>query len=109
MLHGCGLSALKSFYMATRGGAEALRLENTIGSIAPGFEADMAVVDLRPSEFVGWRMKYAATVFEKLAVIASLGPDNLIRATYVSGRKVYDRDRGQKWMYADHAGIERVS
>ncbi|MBJ2185806.1 guanine deaminase [Paramuribaculum intestinale] len=109
MLHGCGLSALKSFYMATRGGAEALRLENTIGSIAPGFEADMAVVDLRPSEFVGWRMKYAATVFEKLAVIASLGPDNLIRATYVAGRKVYDRDRGQKWMYADHAGIERVS
>ena len=101
MLRQGGLSALKSFYMATRGGAGALHLENTIGSIAPGFEADIAVVDLHPSEFVEWRMRYAATIFEKLFVIATLGPDNLIRATYVAGRKVYDRTRGQKWMYAD--------
>ena len=44
------------------GGAEALHLENTIGSIAPGYEADIAVLDLKPSEFATWRLKFSNTI-----------------------------------------------
>ncbi len=100
MLQAKNLSAIKSFYLATRGGAEVLHLENIIGSLAPRFEADIAVLDLKPSEFVEWRMKFADDIPEKLFVLMTLGLNNINKATYVAGRKVYDRDREQKWMYA---------
>lgn len=100
MLHMRNLDAVKSFYLATRGGAEALHLENTIGSLAPGYEADLAVVDLKPSEFAAWRMKFTGDIFEKLFVIMTLGLNTINMATYVAGRKVYDRNRDRKYMYA---------
>lgn len=100
MLNSHNLDTIKSFYLATRGGAEALHLENTIGSIAPGYEADIAVVDLKPSEFAEWRMKFTGDVFEKLFVVMTLGLNNVNLATYVAGKKVFDRNRKQTHMYA---------
>lgn len=100
MLHKQSLDALRSLYLATRGGAETLHLEHIIGSIAPGYEADMTVIDLKPSEFAAWRLNFADSIFDKLFVLFTLGPDNLTRATYVAGRKVYDRDRTPRHMYA---------
>lgn len=100
MLNMKSLDAVKSFYLATRGGAVALHLEDTIGSLAPGYEADIAVLDLKPSEFAAWRMKFCNSIFEKLFVIKTLGLNNLIKATYVAGNKVYDRSREDKWKYA---------
>lgn len=100
MLQAKSLTAVKSFYLATRGGAEALRLENTIGSIAPGYEADFAVLDLNPSEFVTWRMQFAKNIWEKLFVLQTLSLDNMNRATYVAGNKVFDRTRDKRFMYA---------
>lgn len=100
MLRSHSLTAIRSFYLATRGGAEALHLENTIGSIAPGYEADIAVLDLQPSEFSTWRLKFSETIFDKLFVLMTLGLNNLNKATYVAGRKVYDRFRDGKWKYS---------
>ena len=100
MLQTKNLTAVKSFYLATRGGAEALHLENTIGSIAPGYEADIAVIDLKPDEFAQWRMQFSDNIFDKLFVLMTLGLNNVNKATYVAGNKVYDRERKNKWMYA---------
>lgn len=100
MLEAKSLTAVQSFYLATRGGAEALSLEDRIGSLAPGYEADIAVVDLQPSEYAAWRMTFAKDIFEKLFVLMTLGLNNMNRATYVAGLKVYDRDRDQKYLYA---------
>lgn len=100
MLNQYNLSVVRSFYLATRGGAEALHLENTIGSLAPGFEADITVIDLNPTEYAAWRMNFAEDIFEKLFVAMTLGLDNAVLSTYVAGRKVYDRRRPRKWMYA---------
>ncbi|MCM1109717.1 MAG: guanine deaminase [Clostridium sp.] len=100
MLNMKNLDAVRSFYLATRGGAEALHLENTIGSIAPGCEADIAVLTLKASEFTAWRMQFAKTIFEKLFVLMTLGLNNVNIATYVAGRKVYDRSREKTHMYA---------
>ncbi len=101
MLQSQSLSALKGFYMATRGGAATLRLEDRIGSISPGNEADMAVIDLRPTEFAEWRLRFSESIFDKLFVLQTLGLDNTVKATYVGGRKVYDRDRDERFSYAD--------
>ncbi len=46
-LKGESLSAPQAFYLATRGAARALYLEDRIGSIAPGMEADLVVLDLK--------------------------------------------------------------
>ena len=100
MLQMKNIDAIKAFYLATRGGAEALHLENTIGSLAPGYEADIAVFSLCPSEFAGWRMKFTKNIFEKLFALMTLGLDNMNIATYVAGNKVFDRKRGQQYMYA---------
>ena len=102
MLQMKALDAVRSFYMATRGSAEVLHLEKTIGSLAPGYEADIAVLDLKPSEFVEWRMQYADDIWKKLFVLQTLALDNMNKATYVAGKKVYDRERkGEEFKYAD--------
>lgn len=94
------LDAMKSFYMATRGGAQVLHLENIIGSISPGHEADLAVLDLKASEFVEWRMQFADGIFDKLFILQTLALDNMNRATYVAGKKVFDRTRPHPLKYA---------
>lgn len=100
MLQGRSLDSMRSFYLATRGGASALHLENTIGSLAPGYEADIAVMDLKPTEFAAWRMQFAGDLKEQLFLLMTLGLDNFNKATYVAGKKVYDRNRKEKFMYA---------
>ena len=101
MLQDHSLDAVCSLYLATRGAAQTLHLENTIGSIAPGYEADMAVIDLAPSEFASWRLQFSDDIWQKLFVLMTLGLDNTNRATYVAGKKVYDRRREQPFEYAD--------
>ncbi|WP_323166707.1 amidohydrolase family protein, partial [Pseudomonas bubulae] len=44
-LQGVRLSPFKSLYLATLGGARALRLEDKIGTLQPGTDADFLVLD----------------------------------------------------------------
>ncbi len=82
------LDSIKAFYLATRGGAEALDLADKIGSIAPGLEADFLVLDLKSTSLMEFRMGYASSLAEKLFVLMTLGDDRAIGATYVAGEKV---------------------
>ena len=91
MLKRKNISAIHSFYLATRGGAEALHLENSIGSIKAGYEADIAVLNVKPSEFVEWRMQFAETVWDKLFILQTLALDTMNKATYVVGKKEIGR------------------
>lgn len=100
MLRGHTLDAVRSYYLATLGGAAALHLDDRIGSLRPGNEADITVLDLKCNEFVEWRMQFADDLFSKLFVMQTLGPDRAVRATYAAGRKVYDRDSDEPFSYA---------
>jgi guanine deaminase len=86
------LTALHGFYLATRGGAEALDLLGTIGSVAPGHEADLVVLDLKPTPLIEFRMRHARDWAEKLFVLMTLGDDRAVRATWVGGELLHDRD-----------------
>jgi len=90
-LAGYSLSAGHAFYLATRGGAHALYLDDRIGSIAAGMDADLIVLDLESTPIIRYRMKHAADLHEALSVQMTLGDDRAVRATYVAGRRVYER------------------
>jgi len=90
-LRGYALSAHEAFYLATRGAARALYLDDKIGSISAGMEADLAVLDLAATPLQGYRIQQANSLDEVLFVLMTLGDDRTVRATYVAGQRVYER------------------
>ena len=91
-LSGHPLAPACAWWLATRGAARALDLEAQIGSIEPGRDADLVVLDLRSTPVIDFRMRYVADIDEALGVQMALGDDRAIRATYVAGRLAWDRD-----------------
>ena len=89
---GAPLSPAGALYLATRGAARALDVDDRIGSVAPGMDADLAVLDLRSTPLIDFRMCDVDDIDEALAVQMALAGDRAIRATYVAGRLAYDRE-----------------
>jgi guanine deaminase len=87
------LSAEHALYLATRGGARAMYLDDRIGSLASGLEADIAVLDMKSTPLIAYRMEQAQDLRERLFVQMTLGDDRAIRATYVAGKLAYKRRR----------------
>jgi guanine deaminase len=86
------LSPARAWWLATAGGALALGLDDAIGSVAPGREADLVVLDLASTPLIEFRMRHAQSLDEVLGVQMALGDDRAIRATYVAGKLAHDRD-----------------
>ncbi len=95
---GASLTAAHGLWLATRGGAEALYLDDRIGSIAPGREADLVVLDPTATPLMQFRSGHAETLMERLFVLMTLGDDRAVRATWVAGKPVYDRDRAEAFV-----------
>jgi len=90
-LNGETLSAPQAFYLATRGAARALYLEDRIGSLAPGLEADLVVLDLKSTPLIEFRMRSCESLEEALFIQMTLGDDRAIQSTYCAGERVHDR------------------
>ena len=90
---GAPLAPTRAWWLATAGGAAALDLGDAIGTVAPGRDADLVVIDLRSTSLIDYRMRDVDSLDEALGVQLALGDDRAIRATYAAGRLVHDRDR----------------
>ena len=90
-LNGRAFTAAQGFYLATRGGARALYLEDRIGSIAPGMEADLIVLDLKSTPLIAARMQHCEDLTQALFVQMTLADERAVRATYVAGDLVWER------------------
>jgi guanine deaminase len=80
------IDAVESFFLATLGGARALGLDDRIGMLAPGKEADIVVLDPNATPLLAFRNRRSRSIAETLAVLTTLGDDRVVRATYVAGR-----------------------
>jgi len=87
-LRGQRWSALEAFYAITLGNARALGLETAIGSLEPGTEADIVVLDARATPAMAHRMETARELAEELFVLLIMGDERVVRATYVMGERV---------------------
>jgi guanine deaminase len=90
-LRGYSLHPAKAFWLATAGSAAVMRMDGRIGNLAPGHDADIAVLDLAATPLIAERARRAADLREALFIQMILGDDRAIAATYVAGRKAYSR------------------
>lgn len=87
-LGGHSLSAPHAFYLATRGAAHALYLEDRIGSLAPGMEADVIVMNLKSTPLIELRMERCESFEAALFVQMTMGDERAIAERYVGGKLV---------------------
>ena len=91
-LQGMSLSPLKSFYLATLGGARVLDLEDRLGNFLPGKEADFVVLDLAATPLLRDRIARCNDLSEMLFVLSTLGDDRAVRETWILGERRHCRD-----------------
>ncbi|GGZ95838.1 guanine deaminase [Streptomyces subrutilus] len=86
------LDSVKAFFLATLGGARALGIDHQVGSLEAGHEADFVVLDPRATPLLAQRTSRVGDIEELLFVLAVMGDDRTVRATYVNGALAHDRD-----------------
>ena len=85
------MNSIKSFYLATLGGAEALDLADKIGSLEVGKEADFVVLDPKATPLLDYRSSRAQSTEELMFVLSIMADDRAVAATYIAGRSAYSR------------------
>lgn len=86
-LQGQPLPPLRGLYLATLAGAEALYLDDRIGNLVPGKEADFVILDPRATPLLARRIERADTIDERFFALTMLGDDRAVAAVYVLGRR----------------------
>ncbi len=84
-LLGAPLHPFDAFRLATAGNAAALGLGAVIGRLAPGYEADLVVLDPRATPAMALRATAAESLADELFVVQTLGDDRAVAAVYVAG------------------------
>ncbi len=85
--------AVEAFYRMTLGNARALSLDDRIGSIDAGKEADLIALDPHATPALSHRIEAAGDDTEvELFALLALGDDRAVRQTYVAGEPRKGRD-----------------
>ena len=82
------LPPMRALYLATLGAAEALYLDDHIGSFEPGKEADFVVLDPSAATLTQRRTEIAKDIRERVFALMILGDDRNVHSTWLEGRRV---------------------
>lgn len=80
------LNPFESFYHMTLGNAQVLSLESRIGTLEPGTDADLVVLDATATPAMALRMEVVRSLADELFLLQTLGDDRAVRETYVAGK-----------------------
>lgn len=87
-LRGRPLHPAELMWLATAGSARALKLEDKIGRVAKGYEADLCILDLSSTDAIAQRANRASDAWEEVFATIMMGDDRAVRAVWVNGNRV---------------------
>lgn len=85
------MNPLETFFLMTRGNAEALSLSDRIGTLEVGTDADLVVLDAASTPAMELRMETVTTLPEELFLLQTMGDDRAVAETYVAGQAMKQR------------------
>jgi guanine deaminase len=91
-LQSVSLSPAYALYLATLGGAKALSLDDKIGSIEVGKEADFVLIDPNATPLLARRTQLRDDPLDIFFALMTLGDDRAIAATFANGACVHRRN-----------------
>lgn len=86
-LSGTALHPAHLMWLATVGSAQTLHLEDKIGNLAAGMEADITVLDLASTPPIKLRHAQAETLWEALFPTIMMGDDRAIADVWIAGKR----------------------
>ncbi|OIQ24612.1 MAG: guanine deaminase [Alphaproteobacteria bacterium MedPE-SWcel] len=87
-LKGTALHGSQLLWLATQGAAAALHLDDKVGNLAAGMEADLVVLDLASTPAIAQRAARATDLWEAVFPTIMMGDDRAISEVRIGGRKV---------------------
>ena len=87
-LRGSALHPAQLYWLATAGSAAAMGMDDKIGNLSPGLEADLVVLDLASTDAIAQRANRAGSIWEALFPTIMMGDDRAIKAVWVAGLPV---------------------
>lgn len=87
-LRGRPLHPAELMWLATAGSARALKLEDKIGRVAKGYEADLCILNLSSTEPIAQRADRASDAWEEVFATIMMGDDRAVRDVWVNGNRV---------------------
>ena len=87
-LSGTALHPAQLWWLATAGSAASIHLDDKIGRLAPGYEADIIAVDLASTPAIAQRAARAESIWEAIFPTIMMGDDRAISAVWAGGRKI---------------------
>ncbi len=84
-LQGGRLNPFESFYFMTLGNAQALSLEDRIGTLEPGTDADFIVLNMAATPAMALKAEVVNSLADELFLLQTMGDDRAIAETYVAG------------------------
>ena len=85
-LNGSALHPAQLCWLATAGSARSLRLDDRIGNLAAGMEADIIALDLASTPAIAQRSERAEDIWEALFPTIMMGDDRAVRQVWVAGQ-----------------------
>ncbi|MES5043781.1 guanine deaminase [Rhizobium nepotum] len=80
------LNPLESWYLMTRGNAEALSMVDRIGTLDAGTDADITVLNASSTPAMALKMEVVKSLTEELFLMLTMGDDRTVVETYVAGK-----------------------
>jgi len=91
-LRGHSISAAELWWLHTVGAARALDMDDEVGGLDVGQEADAVVLDWSDVPLWAHRLSRARDVHEQLFFLAACADERAVAETWVAGRRVFSRD-----------------